>query len=96
VVTKPVANFSAKPTSGKAPLTVDFTDQSTGIATKWKWSFGDGTISREKNPKHRYLQEGNYKVTLTVSNLAGSSTVMKTNFIKVTTNTRPGIYSESK
>ncbi|MDW5549607.1 PKD domain-containing protein [Methanosarcina sp.] len=96
VVTKPVANFSAKPTSGKAPLTVDFTDQSTGIATRWKWSFGDGTISREKNPKHRYLQEGNYKVTLTVSNLAGSSTVMKTNFIKVTTNTRPGIYSESK
>jgi beta propeller repeat protein len=91
VVTKPVANFSAKPTSGKAPLTVAFTDQSTGIATKWKWSFGDGTISREKNPKHQYLQEGNYKITLTVSNTAGSSTVTKTNYIKVTTNTRPGI-----
>jgi len=96
VVTKPVANFSAKPTSGKVPLTVDFTDQSTGIATKWKWNFGDGTISREKNPKHQYLQEGNYKITLTVSNAAGSNTVTKTNFIKVTTNTKPGIYSESK
>lgn len=96
VITKPVANFSAKPTSGKTPLTVDFSDKSTGIATKWKWNFGDGTISREKNPKHQYLQEGNYKITLTVSNTAGSSTVTKTNYIKVTTNTRPGIYSESK
>ena len=91
VITKPVASFSASPMSGKAPLTVAFTDISTGIPDKWKWSFGDGTISREKNPKHQYLQEGNYKITLTVSNTAGSSTVTKTNYIKVTTNTRPGI-----
>jgi len=96
VVTKPVAAFSAKPTSGKAPLTVAFTDKSTGIPTKWKWSFGDGTISREQNPKHQYLQEGNYKITLTVTNVAGSNTVTKTNYIKVTTTTRPGIYSKSK
>jgi len=96
VVTKPVADFSATPTSGKAPLTVEFTDNSTGIPTTWKWSFGDGTTSREKNPEHQYLQGGNYKVILTVSNVAGSSTVTKKNYIKVTTNTRPGVYSESK
>mgnify|MGYP000922284285 CR=1 FL=1 len=96
VVTKPVASFSAKPTSGKVPLTVAFTDKSAGIPTKWKWSFGDGKTSTQQNPKHQYLQEGNYKVTLTVTNAAGSSTVTKTNYIKVTTNTRPGIYSESK
>jgi len=96
VVTKPVASFSATPTSGKAPLTVKFTDKSTGIPTKWKWSFGDGTISREQNPAHQYLQEGKYKVTLTVSNVAGGSTVTKTNYITVTTNTRPGIYSENE
>ncbi|MDY0128785.1 MAG: PKD domain-containing protein, partial [Methanosarcina vacuolata] len=94
VVTKPVASFSAKPTSGKAPLTVAFTDKSTGIPTKWKWSFGDGKTSTEQNPKHKYLQEGKYKVTLTVTNVAGSNTTTKTNFITVTTNTRPGIYSE--
>ncbi|HWQ50087.1 MAG TPA: PKD domain-containing protein [Methanosarcina sp.] len=92
VVTKPVASFSAKPTSGKAPLTVAFTDKSTGIPTSWKWNFGDGASSTEQNPKHEYLQEGNYKVTLTVTNVAGSNTVTKTNFIKVTTNTRPGIH----
>jgi len=96
VVTKPVASFSAKPTSGKAPLTVKFTDKSTGIPTKWKWSFGDGTISREHNPKHEYLQGGKYKVTLTVSNVAGGSTVTKTNYITVTTNTGPGISAENK
>ncbi len=92
----PVAIFSAKPTSGKAPLTVSFTDKSTGTPTKWKWHFGDGKASTTKNPKNQYLQEGKYKVTLTVSNAAGSSTATKTNYITVTTNTRPGIYSESK
>jgi len=92
----PAAAFSAYPTSGKAPLTVAFTDKSSGNPTAYKWSFGDGTVSREKNPKYQYLQEGNYKVTLTVSNAAGSSTVTKTNYITVTTNTRPGIYAESK
>jgi beta propeller repeat protein len=96
VVTKPVASFSASPTTGEAPLNVAFTDKSTGIPTKWKWSFGDGKTSTQQNPKHQYLQEGKYKITLTVSNAAGSSTVTKANYIKVTTNTRPGIYSESK
>ncbi|MDY0128928.1 MAG: PKD domain-containing protein [Methanosarcina vacuolata] len=96
VVTKPVAAFSAKPTSGKVPLIVAFTDKSTGIPTKWKWSFGDGKTSTVQNPKHQYLQEGKYKVTLTVTNVAGSNTTTKTNYITVTTNTRPGIYSENK
>jgi len=95
-VTTPVAVFSASPTSGKVPLTVKFTDKSTGLPVKWKWSFGDGTTSRDKNPEHQYLQEGNYKITLTVSNAAGSNTATKINYIKVTTNTRPGIYSENK
>jgi|GEM_PF-275169 len=96
VVTKPVADFSATPTSGKAPLTVEFTDNSTGVPTAWKWSFGDGTTSTEQNPEHQYLQGGSYKVILTVSNVVGSSTVTKKNYIKVTTNTRPGVYSESE
>jgi len=96
VITKPVANFTSNVTSGKAPLTVAFTDTSTGIPTKWKWSFGDGTTSTEQNPEHQYLQEGSYKITLTVSNAAGGNTITKTNYIIVTTNTRPGIYSENK
>jgi YVTN family beta-propeller protein len=92
----PVANFSANPTSGKAPLNVSFTDNSTGTPTAWKWTFGDGTNSTVKNPTHKYSQEGNYTVKLTATNAAGSNTTTKTNYIKVTTNTRPGIYSKSK
>ena len=38
----PVAGFSATPTSGTAPLVVQFNDTSTGSPTSWNWSFGDG------------------------------------------------------
>jgi len=85
VITKPVAGFSATPTSGKAPLTVAFTDKSTGLPAKWKWSFGDGTSSKAQNPKHKYSKAGKYTVKLTATNAAGSNTVTKTNYIKVVT-----------
>jgi len=83
MVTKPVANFSAKPTSGKAPLTVTFTDISTGTPTKWKWIFGDGTTSVQQNPIHKYSKAGNYTVALTATNSVGSNMVTKTEYIKV-------------
>ncbi len=68
----PVAAFSISPTSGKEPLNVAFTDQSTG-ATSWSWNFGDGSASTEKNPKHTYSEAGNYTVVLTVNNENGSN-----------------------
>jgi len=78
------ADFSGSPTSGPAPLTVQFTDISTGAPTSWSWSFGDGVASSEKNPSHTYLSPGNYSVTLTVSNAYGSSSATKQNYITVT------------
>ncbi|MBN2379835.1 C10 family peptidase, partial [candidate division WOR-3 bacterium] len=38
----PEAEFTGDPTSGNAPLTVSFTDQSTNNPTSWAWDFGDG------------------------------------------------------
>jgi len=38
-----------------------------GTITNFSWSFGDGTTSSEMNPIHSYLSDGNYKVTLTVT-----------------------------
>ena len=37
----PVASFTGTPTSGVDPLTVTFTDASTGSPTGWAWFFGD-------------------------------------------------------
>ena len=80
---KPVAAFSASPTSGKAPLKVTFTDKSTGSPTSWKWSFGDKTYSTAKNPVHKYTAAGKYTVSLTVKNAAGSNTKTMSGYIKV-------------
>ncbi|AKB51187.1 Chitin binding protein [Methanosarcina barkeri str. Wiesmoor] len=83
VIAKPVAAFSASPTSGKAPLKVTFTDKSTGTPKKWKWNFGDGKISAKQNPIHKYSKAGKYKVTLTVANAAGINTKTISNYIIV-------------
>lgn len=63
----PTVNFTATPTSGVEPLTVQFTDTSMNFAniTSWSWQFGDGANSTEQNPEHTYI-EGNYTVSLTV------------------------------
>jgi PKD repeat protein len=75
---KPTASFTASPTSGEAPLPVQFTDTSTGSPTAWNWDFGDGATSTAQNPGHTYSSPGMYTVTLTASNVAGSSTATAT------------------
>jgi beta propeller repeat protein len=80
---KPVAAFSASPTSGKAPLKVQFTDKSTGSPTSWKWSFGDKTYSTAKSPAHKYSKAGKYTVSLTVKNTAGTNTKTMSGYITV-------------
>jgi len=53
-----------------------FKDGSTSTGqgiTSWLWDFGDGQSSSERNPRHRYEQEGSYKITLTVKDKNGSS-----------------------
>jgi beta propeller repeat protein len=74
ILKAPVAAFSAAPTSGKAPLKVQFTDKSTNSPTSWKWSFLDGTYSTQKNPAHTYSKAGKYTVALTPKNAKGSNT----------------------
>ncbi len=66
------ANFSAVPQSGQAPLTVQFSDRSTG-AMVWLWDFGDGSQSMIPNPSHTFTGPGTYPVTLKVSNEMGET-----------------------
>ena len=86
-VPAPVANFTASPLTGTAPLTVQFTDHSTNSPTSWSWNFGDGntTNATAQNPVHTYANPGNYTVSLTVANGFGSNTSTRTNYITVTT-----------
>jgi PKD repeat protein len=82
----PVANFTANVTSGATPLTVQFTDASTGTVSSYAWDFdNDGAVdSTEQNPVHTYAATGTYTVNLTVSNADGSDSEVKTEYIKVT------------
>ena len=81
----PVAGFSGSPTSGTAPLSVNFTDASTGSITSRSWSFGDGGSSTTTNPTHTYSSAGTYTVELTVTGPGGSDKETRTNYITVTT-----------
>jgi PKD repeat protein len=69
ITVPPAAAFTTDTTSGPAPLTVHFTDQSTGDITSWAWNFGDSGTSTAQNPSHRFLQ--NSTVTLTASGPGG-------------------------
>ncbi len=81
--TVPVAQFSANRTGGSAPLTVEFTDASTGSPGFWWWQFGDGSASAEQNPVHLYQRPGMYDVTLTVFGEGGSDTVTRGGLVTV-------------
>ena len=58
-------------------MIVMFSDTSTGAVTRWSWNFGDGKVSAVRNPYHIYQFPGTYPVELTVTNTAGSSTVVR-------------------
>lgn len=80
----PVADFTASPASVKVSARVSFNDKSTGIPTRWMWTFGDKTSSTVKNPVHAYSKAGKYTVSLTVTNSAGSNTKTISKYITVT------------
>lgn len=79
----PTAEFSGSPQSGHGPLTVHFTDESTGEITNWLWSFGDGRFSTDRNPSHTYCSMGDSSVSLKVTGCGGSDIETKTDYIHV-------------
>jgi PKD repeat protein len=81
----PAAAFTTDVTGGNAPLTVQFTDTSTGDITGWSWTFGDGETSTAQSPSHTYAEPGTYTVSLTVSNAYSEDTETKTDLITVLT-----------
>lgn len=62
-----VASMTADPMSGSYPLTVNFTNNSTG-ATTYMWNFGDNDSSDVTSPSHVFTAQGSYQVILTAYN----------------------------
>jgi PKD repeat protein len=75
----PTASFTASPASGVAPLTVTFTDTSTGTITNRFWDFGDGSTTNTTTTSiaHTYTSAGTSTVQLIVSGPLGVSTNTK-------------------
>ncbi len=83
-VIPPVADFEHDPEAGLSPISVQFTDLSTGgVPASWLWDFGDGNTSTQQNPQHVYTAAGFYTVGLTVSNAYGSDTLQVQSAIAV-------------
>lgn len=90
----PVAAFTAIPTSGTAPLTVQFSDQSTNAPVSWKWEYRKGagswmSFSSDKNPSYTFSAAGSYSIRLTVTNSGGSDTETKTRYLTVAVPVKP-------
>ena len=77
------ADFTMDKTGGCSPVTINFTNLTSGISAnaKYSWDFGNGNMSSLKNPSAIYLQEKTYTVTLTVTD--GNNTSTKTKTISV-------------
>lgn len=89
----PVADFDVSTNGGAAPLTVTFTDTSTGNPTSWAWDFeGLGYVSHDQNPTYTFdpLMGTCFDVTLTVSNACGTSTITKTQVVCMVVNDECG------
>jgi PKD repeat protein len=68
---KPQIYFSATPTSGIAPLQVQFTETdnfNNNLPTSWLWDFGDHTSDATKNPVHTFLTNGGFRISLSATN----------------------------
>ncbi|HMO38541.1 MAG TPA: PKD domain-containing protein [Saprospiraceae bacterium] len=96
IITAPAASFSAQRTSGCAPLSVQFINQSSANATDFSWQFPGGVPaqSTEAAPIVTYPQAGTYRVTLTARNAVGNAVVSRNNYIRVQAKPRAAFRSE--
>lgn len=83
----PVVSFTASPTSGCEPLTVNFNNTSSG-AVSYAWQFGDNGTDNIASPTHLYQNDGSYSVTLTVTDNNGCENQL-TNSNMITVHPQP-------
>ena len=73
----PTASFTFSPLGGEAPLDVTFDASAStdpdGVITNYHWNFGDTIIGAGQTVIHRFETEGEYTVTLTVTDDDGKT-----------------------
>jgi PKD repeat protein len=90
----PIAEFTSDEVLVPVGEQIDFTDQTAGIPSSWKWTFEDGepATSTAQNPQNiRFNSEGSFDVTLIVSNELGADTIVKENYITTSSTLLPEI-----
>ncbi|MDX1913268.1 MAG: PKD domain-containing protein [Saprospiraceae bacterium] len=92
IINNPNANFTATPTSGCGPLTVQFNNSSSPNAGSFIWDFPGGSpdSSNLANPVVVYNTPGTYSVTLIAINTSGQDTFTRVNYIVVNTTPTAG------
>ena len=73
----PTAAAVATPTTGDAPLRVQFdatgSSDADGTIATYAWDFGDGNVGSGAQLTHSYTSPGDYSATLTVTDNAGAT-----------------------
>jgi PKD repeat protein len=76
------ADFRAAPVKGRAPLDVRFENLARN-GKRFRWDFGDGGVSEERAPGHRYRAPGLYTVKLRAENDLGADEKVREQLVKV-------------
>ena len=82
----PIVDFQASPVTGRAPLTVHFTNATqpgSEPVSLWAWDFGDGGSSADPSPTHIYTEAGVYTVSLTAGTPGNTANATKPSLVVV-------------
>ena len=71
-VAQVVSDFSSDIVSGCSPVTINFSNTSSGTNLLYRWSFGNGNLSTKENPVAIFYQPGTYEVSLEVTDRSGN------------------------
>jgi len=62
---------------------INFKDHTGTEIDSWLWDFGDGRTSTLQHPTHQYYENGEYTVTLTITDTEGQHSLTKENYIVI-------------
>ena len=87
VIEGPIADFTARASTRTCtfPLVVDFANLTANHSSNvvYKWDFGDGTTSAQRNPTKTYSSQGTYDVKLVASSGSCTDSITIVGFVEI-------------